>query len=65
MQASRRSVSDKTNFSHFFGLGIATRYPKIDEETIAKVIELPDLLLQDGFLSEIENTNPDLRKQIT
>ena len=62
---SRRTTEDKSNYQHFFGMGIVARYPEIDDSTVDQVIEHPILLLQDGFLEAIKSIHPSLRHDLT
>jgi hypothetical protein len=61
---SRRKTSDKTNLAHFFAIGISLRYPKIDPQTIERVLRHPEILLQDGYLEAIQKVYPDIREHI-
>lgn len=65
ISASKRHVEDKTNLKHFFALGLVSRYPNLDEETLVDALESPNILMQEGYLQATERVHPSLRERIS
>ena len=61
---TRRYTEGTTNYKQYFKIGILHRYPGLDETTVQKAFDKPELLIDSSFFEQIQQVNVFLRESL-